>query len=273
MSWHQQDDYDPEAEAARRWRFNLIAPPVIVAVAWLATLTPLAFLLRGFQVWVHEFGHATVAWMTGRRALPLPFGWTNVEPEFSHFVYFGVLFLLTVLLVAGWRERKLWPMVIAVALAGLQFWMTWRWPEARQQFWFSFGGVAGEFLLPTLAVVLYFVQLPEKFRWDVCRHGFLFLGATCFLMSFSLWQRVYHGQEPVPMGTMIGGEDDASGDMNILHEDFGWSLLRIRQTYHLIAVTCLWVWAAAYVLAACRAERLVEWLAGRFARGDATDGG
>jgi hypothetical protein len=72
---------------------------------------------------------------------------------------------------------------------------------------------------------------------------------------------------------MIGGEDDASGDMNILHEDFGWSLLRIRQTYHLIAVTCLWVWAAAYVLAACRAERLVEWLAGRFARGDATDGG
>ncbi len=269
----ETQDVDFAAEAARRWRINLIAPPAIVAAAWLATLTPLAFLLRGFQVWVHEFGHAAVAWLTGRRALPLPFGWTNVEPEFSPFVYFGVLFLLTVLLVAGWRERKLWPMIIAVALAGLQFWMTWRWPEARQQFWFSFGGVAGEFVLPTLAVALFFVQLPEKFRWDVCRHGFLFLGAACFLMSFALWQRVYHGQEPVPMGTMIGGEDDAGGDMNILHEDFGWSLFRIKRTYHLIAVTCLWVWAGAYALAACRAERLIEWLASRFARSDAADAG
>ena len=263
----QGDEF--EAEAERRWRLNLIAPPAIVAVAWLATLTPFAFLLRGFQVWVHEFGHATVAWMTGRRALPLPFGWTTVEPEFSNFVYFGVLFLLTVLLVAGWRERKLWPMIIAVALAGLQFWMTWRWPEARQQFWFSFGGVAGEFVLSALAMMLFFVDLPEKFRWDTCRYVFLFLGAACFIMSFTFWQRVYHGLEPVPLGTMIGGEDDAGGDMNILNEDFGWSFLRIRRTYHLLAVTCAWAVAGAYVLAACRVERLVEWVANRsFARGD-----
>jgi hypothetical protein len=272
MSWPQQDDYDPEAEAARRWRLNLIAPPVIVAVAWLATLTPLAFLLRGFQVWVHEFGHASVAWMTGRRALPLPFGWTTIEPEFSNFVYFGVLFLLTVLLVAGWRERKVWPMAIAVALAGLQFWMTWRWPEARQQFWFSFGGVAGEFVLSALAMMLFFVELPEKFRWDTCRYGFLFLGAACFIMSFTFWLRVYHGLEPVPLGTMIGGEDDAGGDMNILIDEFRWNFIRIRRTYHLLAVTCAWAVAGVYVLAACRAGRLVEWVLNRCVASGSAEG-
>ncbi len=262
MNEATQDD-EFAVEAARRWRVNLIAPPVIVALAWLVTLTPLSFLLRGFQVWVHEFGHATVAWLTGRRALPLPFGWTNVEPEFSLFVYFGVLFLLTLLLVAGWRERKLGPVALAVALAGLQFWMTWRWPEARQQFWFSFGGVAGEFVLPALAAVLFFVELPEKFRWGTCRHIFLFLGAACFILSFTFWHRVHHGLEPVPLGTLIGGEDDAGGDMNILNEDFGWSLLRIRRTYHLLAVTSAWAVAGAYLLAACRPGRAVEWVLGR----------
>ncbi len=262
MNEATQDD-EFAAEAARRWRVNLIAPPVLVALAWLVTLTPLSFLLRGFQVWVHEFGHATVAWFTGRRALPLPFGWTNVEPEFSHFVYFGVLFLLTVLAVAGWRERKIWPVVLAVALAGLQFWMTWRWPEARQQFWFSFGGVAGEFVLPALAMMLFFVELPEKFRWDVCRYPVLFLAAACFLLSFTFWHRVYAGQEPVPLGTMIGGEDDAGGDMNVLIDDFRWTLLRIRVTYHRLAVACAMAGVGAYALVACRTGLLVEWVLNR----------
>ncbi len=261
MNEATQDD-EFAVEAARRWRVNLIAPPVIVGLAWLVTLTPLSFFLRGFQVWVHEFGHATVAWFTGRRALPLPFGWTNVEPEFSHFVYFGVLFLLTVLFVAGWRERKLWPVAIAVALAALQFWTTWRWPEARQQFWFSFGGVAGEFVLPALAMMLFFVDLPEKFRWEVCRYPVLFLAAVCFILSFTFWHRVYVGQEPVPLGTMIGGSDDSGGDMDILIDVFGWSFIRIRQTYHAIGGGCIWAFAGAYLLAACRLGRAVDWALG-----------
>jgi MFS superfamily sulfate permease-like transporter len=267
MSWPQNEDEVLAAEAARRWRTNLIVPPVLVGLAWLVTLTPFAFFLRGFQIWVHEFGHATVAWMTGRRALPLPFGWTNVEPEFSHFVYFGVLFLLTVLFVAGWRERKVWPMVFAVALAGLQYWMTWRWPEARQQFWFSFGGVAGEFVLNALAMMLFFVELPDRFRWGTCRYIVFFLAAASFILSFTFWQRVYHGQEPLPLGTMIGGEDDAGGDLNILIDDFGWSPVRIRQTYHILAVACAWAGVAAYLLAACRVGRAVEWVLNRCVAG------
>ena len=59
--------------------------------------------------------------MTGRKATPLPIGWTPIEDEYSPFVYFGGLLLLGILFVAGWKERKVWPMVIAVVLAALQF--------------------------------------------------------------------------------------------------------------------------------------------------------
>jgi hypothetical protein len=100
---------------------NIVALPLVALIAWLVNLSPLVFFLRGFHVWVHEFGHAIVAWLVGKRALPLPIGWTNVSGEKSPFVYFGILFLLGVLLVAGWKERKIWPVLIALAVAPLQF--------------------------------------------------------------------------------------------------------------------------------------------------------
>lgn len=268
MDWipdSSKGDLDPQ----RRWRVNLLAPPLIVLVAWLVVQSPLAFLLSGFQVWVHEFGHALVCWLTGRRAFPLPFGWTSIESEFSWVVYASVLFLLGVFFTAGWRERKIWPMVMAVALAGLQFWMTWCWPEARQQFWVSFSGVAGEFILNTLAMMLFFADLPAKFRWRECRYVFLFLGAACFLPSLTLWHRVNLGLEPLPLGSLLFGEEDAGGDMNVLMDDFGWSCTRIQKTYYLLAVWCVWATVCVYLLAACRAGRGMGWLRNRFgARGE-----
>jgi len=134
---------------------NLVALPLILALAWLANVSPFAGFLRGFHVWIHEFGHAVVAWMSGYRALPLPIGWTSVAPEKANFVYFGVLFLLGVFFWAGWRERKLWPMIIALALAPLQAWMTWKLPEWRYEAWMAFGGIGGEFCLSALLMLLF----------------------------------------------------------------------------------------------------------------------
>src|SRR4051812_26833226 len=54
---------------------NAVVPPLVVGLALLVAWSPFGFFLTGFHVWVHEFGHATVAWMTGKRALPLPIGW------------------------------------------------------------------------------------------------------------------------------------------------------------------------------------------------------
>jgi hypothetical protein len=94
--------------------------------------------------------------------------------------------------------------------------MTWRMPEYRADLWLSFGGVAGEFCLSTLLMALFYVHLPDKFRWGVCRYLFLFLGASTFLNIFLFWRRVQAGTESIPWGSMVQGEEDAGGDMNIL---------------------------------------------------------
>ena len=56
------------------WLVNVLVPPLLLGLVWLVNQSPLSFFLTGFHVWMHEFGHSTAAWLTGRRATPLPFG-------------------------------------------------------------------------------------------------------------------------------------------------------------------------------------------------------
>jgi hypothetical protein len=249
------------------WKVNTFVPPLLLALVWVAELSPLKMLLQGFHVWMHEFGHSTAAWLCGWRATPLPIGWTPVEQVHSNFVYFGLLLLFAVLFAAGLKERKVWPMLAALALAGLQFYMTWRMPEHRKEFWMVFGGVGGEFYLGTLFMLSFWVELPEKFRWGACRYVFFLIGAAAFLNIWLHWRDVYRGLEEIPFGSLINGEDDGGGDMNRLRDDYGWTKFRIRRTYWLLGWGC---WAAlglmwlAFVL---RLNRAADWVAGRFGAG------
>ncbi len=246
------------------WKVNTFVPPLLLGFVWLVHLTPLKFVLVGFHVWMHEFGHATAAWLCGFRATPLPFGWTPVEPVYSHFVYFGLLLMFGILFAVGWLERKVWPMVAAVALAGLQGYMTWRMPEHRQEFWWSaFGGVGGEFYLSTLFMLFFWVQLPEKFKWGACRYVFFCIGATAFLNIWVRWGDVYRGLEEIPFGSMINGEDDQGGDMNKLMDGYGWKKFAIRRNYWLLGWGC---WAALglrWALFVLRLNRAADWVAGK----------
>ncbi len=240
---------------------NAVLPPLVVALAIGIKHTFFGFLLEGFHVWIHEFGHATVAWLTGKRALPLPFGWTNVGDERSLFVYFGVLFLLVVMFVAGAKERKIWPMLIAVVLALAQGWMTWLLPEARAKMWLDFAGVGGEFYLAAAMMALFYVQLPEKFKWGACRYVFLFIAAGSFYSTFSFWKKVKRGEEGIPYGSMINGEEDAGGDMNGLHDVFGWTQREIIHTYNNLGDACVVVLAVVYLVFALRLDRVAgRWL-------------
>ena len=249
------------------WKINTFAPPLLLALTFLINLSPLKFLLTGFHVWMHEFGHATAAWMCGFRATPLPFGWTPVEPVHSNFVYFGLLLMFGLLFLAGWKERKVWAMVAAVGLAALQFYMTWRMPELRQEFWWSaFGGVGGEFYLSTLFMLTFWVQLPEKFKWGACRYVFFFIGASAFLHIWWYWRDVYRGLEEIPFGSMINGEDDQGGDMNKLMDGFFWKKADIRRNYHLLGNACWIALGAMWLLFALRLNKAADWVAGRFSQ-------
>jgi hypothetical protein len=251
----KQELYNPLSFDSRL--VNLVALPLVTAIAFAVNLSPLGFFLKGFHIWVHEFGHATVAWLVGKRALPLPIGWTSVESERSNFVYFGVLFLLGVLLVAGWKERKIWPMLMAVAIAPLQFYMTWRMLEHRADLWFAFGGVGGEFYLSAALMALFYLQFPDKLKWGICRYFFLFIGASSFLNIYVFWRQVKRGTESIPWGSMVQGEEDAGGDMNILRDDHHWSNHRIMDTYNHLGSVCVAVLLAVYLVFVLRLDRVI----------------
>jgi hypothetical protein len=235
-----------------------IAPPLVAGLAILFVMSPLSFLLESFHVWVHEFGHASVAWLSGRRALPLPFGWTNVEQEKSALVYVGVPILLGILAVVGWRERRIWPVLLAAILLAAQTYMTWFLPEDRGHMWMIFGGVGGEFYISAAMVGLFYFEFPEKFKWGGCRYVFLFIGSGVFYESFAFWRQVKRGLEGIPYGSMINGEGDGGGDMNILHDDYRWTQHQIIHAYWHLAVFCLLALAFIYVIFNLRVDRIFD---------------
>jgi hypothetical protein len=260
-------DHEPALLRFDHWGVNVVVPPLLLGLAWLANASPAAFMLRGFHVWMHEFGHATAAWMCGFRATPLPIGWTPVEPIHSHFVYGGLLILFALLFTAGWKERKIWPMIFAVLLVGVQFYTTWVVSDYRQEFWWgAFGGVGGEFYLSTLFMIFFWVQLPEKFRWGACRYVFFFIGASAFLNIWLRWRDVYHGLEEIPFGSMINGEEDQGGDMNRLMDGYGWTKFQIRRNYLLLGYGCWAALGVAWAVFALRLNKAADWIAGKFSR-------
>jgi hypothetical protein len=240
---------------------NAVAPPLVSLLAITAWRGPLQGMLIGFYVWVHEFGHAIVAWLCGYRALPLPIGWANIETTKSLFVYFGVLFLLGLLFVSGVREKKPAAIAAAIVIALAQAVMTWRMSEERALEWIVFSGVGGEFVLSAAMMVLFFFRLPEKFRWGGCRYFFLFWGAFTFYETFQFWRQVRRGLEGIPYGSMLYGEDDANGDMNKLHDDYNWTQHDIVYGYNHLGTACLAVILIVYIFFALRLDRAPKrWL-------------
>jgi len=240
-----------------------VAPPLVAALGVLCKLSSVGFLLEGFHVWIHEFGHASIAWITGRPAVPLPFGWTNVEPHRSLLLYLGILVALGVLVGAGWRERKAWPMVLGLVLIAPQALLTWVLPADRACEWMIFGGVGGEFYLAAAMICLFFFEFAAWFRWGSCRYLVLFIGAGSFFESYVFWKKVQSGVEGIPYGSMINGEGDGRGDMNLLVNDFHWTQHRIVLTYNHLADGCLLAILGTYLFVNLRLNQVFNPLLAR----------
>lgn len=220
-----------------RYSNGLIFPVLLVMGMLMNAIPVINALMQGIKIWIHEFGHATVAWLAGRRAIPLPIGWTSVNPRRSLLVYLGMLILLGLLFWAGRREGKRWPMVLAVVLAVVQFYMTWLMSADQFDMWLSFGGIGGELYLSALLMVSFYFPLPEYFRWDFYRFPVVLAAAFCFWGQVWLWQRVPSGKASIPFGAMWGDADH--GDMNQLINIHGWTPGDVIGTYSAIAHLCL----------------------------------
>jgi hypothetical protein len=266
IDWQQKFQLDETIQEADTdlYSFNnryvlRAALPIAFLLAILAqALVFPKLLLRGVQLWIHELGHAIVAWLSGYGATPLPFGWTNVSEDRSPMVYFCFLTLLFILFWSGWREQKRWGMVMAMMLSIIQFYLTWIMPEYSTTTWISFGGVGGELLLSTVLMVCFYFPLPDRLRWDFWRYPVLLMAAYTFTASFGLWHQIKAGAADIPWGSMLGGQGDAGGDMNKLSAS-GWSDVQIVSAYSHLGNICVVVLVGIYAIFLLKSLQIQPW--------------
>jgi hypothetical protein len=249
-SYLTKDDLDPYSFNNRL--ITALSFPISILFALITNTGFFQLLFRGTQLWIHEFGHATVGWLAGHRAIPLPFGFTPVAIERSLFVYFGVLFLLGLLFWTGYKEKKRWAMGCAIVLSLLQFYMTWIMSRDAFFMWFSFGGIGGEFYLSALMMVSFYFPLPERLRWDFWRYIVLLVAANGFWHNVWLWGKIRKGAAEIPWGSIFGGSGDSGGDMNQLNEVYGWSITQIIGTYNRLGHLCLLILIGTYAFVLVR---------------------
>ena len=224
------------------------ALPAALLLGWLISQSPLMWIFNGFRIWSHEFGHATIAWFSGYRAIPLPIGWTNVEDEKSLVVTACLFILLAIFAAAGVREKKTWPIILAALLIALQIWMTWNLKPRRYFVLMNWAGIGGEFYLNTLLIAAFYARMPEKFRWPVCRFIFLVLCSVSFVAAWVHWADISSGQESIPYGTLVGGADDTGGDMDQLRS-CEWTEEDITRSYNVARFSCAGLLVVVYVTA------------------------
>jgi hypothetical protein len=66
---------------------------------------------------------------------------------------------------------------------------------------------------------------------------------------------VKHGTESIPWGSMIQGEEDGGGDMNVLRDVYHWTNHEIVGAYTHLGDVCLWAILIVYLVFALRLDR------------------
>lgn len=229
-------DLAPVDPARRRVEHRIFAPGPAIELAILAASFLLAwgFVATSFgdavatllRIQFHELGHALVAWSTGRRALPLPFGWTSWSFERSFILVAMELLFPVLLAVHGLREKK--PMAVAVAVGlGTLFATGLAIPLTVSEEWLVAGGNVGEALLPALALLAFHAPMPERARWDFWRWPLAIAAIIALVSVVGHHADIASGARPVPFGSFVTGRA-GDGDLERLVNDHGWPEASLR---------------------------------------------
>lgn len=217
------------------------ALPGAFLFAWLAKkffLTEMLF--GGLRVWIHEFGHAFSGWLSGRAATPLGFGWTNVNPNRSIFVFLCFAFLLG---VSVWKsgQKKLWGLVAVLGVMFvLQLYFTFGLNPEQFQTLMAWSGIGGELYLGALLVASFYLNTSGRGRWkNLFRYPVLLIGAYSLLNTFLVWGAISRNEASIPWGSLLFGGTDGNGDMNWLFHQVGWRKVEIIRLYVKTGTICL----------------------------------
>jgi len=228
---------------------NGLALPIALFLALLISLTGMRYLLEGLAInmWLHELGHATIAWFFGYYAIPLPF----VTVTFTHDKSLAVSFVLFAALAGacylGVRTKRPYLLWVGGLGLALQAACTWLLSHRFGGAWLAFAGVAGEFVYSALLCVSFYYRLPDRARWDFFRYLALFFGAFGLVLAMTRWQGVARDLSLLPIGSALGGRSDPHGDMNELL-GYGWTARGIARAYVRLGYACFAAVIAHYVV-------------------------
>lgn len=236
---YNQDIFLAEAEI----KTNTYGLPMAFLIAFAINfLDPLVWFI---SIWIHELGHASLAWFSGYRAM-VTFAATMVFFQHSLFVYFGIVFLISLSIYYAWKEKKKGIIIFFVVLLIVQFIFTWIIPRSTFGMLLAFAGIGGEFYLSTLFIISFYWRLPNGFYWEFWRYIFLVWGMITFWGSWTKWQKIRVGKSQIPWGTFWSGRGDSGGDLNILSEQHGWTIDKIIITYNTLGFICFLVILSVY---------------------------
>jgi len=229
--------------------------PAAAVLGLLAGVAQLAWPPVFFaQLWFHEVGHAVPAWLSSRAALPLPFGFTFWREESSWFTGLCVLFLIGVFGVTSFREKRYYGVVASAVLLGFWAYQTLVLEPYASIGWILFGGLAGELVLTTLAIVSFYYRAPDRMRWDFWRFIVLVPAMSAFVTSLAMWVRIDQGTQGLPLGSIIGAPGDGTGDIERMLAGYAWTAETLTTAYRSIGTLCVTIIVVHYVFFAIRAR-------------------
>ncbi|MDB4990554.1 MAG: hypothetical protein JWN04_5732 [Myxococcaceae bacterium] len=245
---------------------DLLALPIALLLSFLVRLSNWgSLLLVPAQIQFHELGHALLAWLSGRAALPLPFGFTFWREQQSVFTGCCMAFLLGVLLVRAVRERRPFGAVLASSLLLAFLVLSLLVAADTSRMLILLAGLAGELVLTSLAIVAFYFEMPDRLRWDFFRFIVLFPATGSWLAAVQLWLGVARGKRALPTGSILGTTGDGSGDLDRLLAEYDFSEASITTLYGRLSLLTAAVVVVTYGVFALRAAHKL-WPARRFNR-------
>ncbi len=228
---------DVRADARSELKYRIFALPAALLLARLVAGTPLRMVAAMLAMVLHESGHATTAWLTGRWAVPLLW----VTPHGQERSWGIVLLVTAVIGFAGflaWKmERPGW-LLAAAALLLLQLVALSLPAEAL----IIFFGDGGALVLATLLMATFYAPRESRLykSWGL-RWGLLAIGALSFMHVFLMWRGPI---EDLPFGEIEGVN---LSDPSLLTEMYGWTVLQMVDRYVRLGTACLAALLALYI--------------------------
>ena len=218
--------------------FRIVALPAALLFARIAVyIAPTG--VRLLSMWVHEGGHAVVAWLSGYFAMPGPW-FTPVDLTRSRTLTVVFIGALGFGGFRAWQKRRwFWIVVCAVLLVVLLICTFGLYSDQAQQL-IIFGGDAGCFVLGAALMLTFYARRDHPIYRNALRWGFLVIGALSFMDAWAVWSG---GLQNVPLGENENGMSDPS----VLTELYSWNIQVLIARYHRLAVFCMFVLAGAYV--------------------------